>query len=242
MEVYMDCAIAVKTMIREISTARGNINKALAMGNRNAQVAVIKFLDDPSTYEYPGEHRQENRPGSDSQVRTTSGSGHFKIQRVQDPATSQAFYGITVSPNEKEPEPIGTYILAGTKSHKMTGNPTLVWKRSKSGFTDAKHVVSHPGAASYGEWLGGFIEQIAENELHKAVGQIIALGDDIWRLQPALNLGTAIAFTSNKSTGNRENVVALEGGTFNNPETGQESGGRSTGEGPSWFEPTDRSF
>jgi len=236
-EVTMDCAIAVKTMIREIRTATGNINKVLAIGNQNAHTAVINFLDDPNTYEYPNEHMQENRPGSDSQVRTSHGSDHFKVQRVQDPSTSQAFYGITVSPNEKEPEPIGTYILAGTTPHKMTGNPTLVWKRSKSGFTDAKLAVSHLGAASYGEWLGGFIEQIAENELHKAVGTIIALADDIWRLQPAVNLGTAIAFTSNKSTGNRENVVALEGGTF-----GEKSGGRSSGEGPSWFEPTDRSF
>jgi hypothetical protein len=235
--VQMDCAIAVKTMIREIRTAKGNINKALAVGNRNAQVNVIKFLDDPNTYEYPGEHMQENRPGSDSQVRTSHGSDHFKVQRVQDPATSQAFYGITVSPNEKEPEPIGTYILAGTTPHKMTGNPTLVWTRSKSGFTDAKRVVMHLGAASYGEWLGGFIEQIAENELRKAVVAIIELGDGIWRLQPAVNLGAAIAFTSNQASGNRENVVALEGGTF-----GEKSGGRSSGEGPSWFEPTDRSF
>lgn len=231
-DVKMDCTIAVKTMVRQINTATVNINKILVIGNQNAKAAVVNFLDSNDTYEYPGEHMQQNRPGSDSQVRTSHGSDHFRVQKVQNPSTTEAFYGIVVGQNPEEPEPIGTYILAGTLSHEIEGYP-LVWRRSKSGFTGASNIVEHPGAASYGTWLGDNIEQIAENQLHKAVGAIILLGDDLWRLQPSVTAGTAIAFTSNKSSGNREDVQAMGSADF---------GGDRAGEGPSWFEPTDRSF
>ena len=221
-DVKMDCAIAVKTMVSEIWNASVNINNILVIGNKNAQVAVTKFLDREDTYEFPFEHMQQNRPGSDSQVRTTHGSDHFKVQRVQSPSTSQAFYGITVGQNPKEePDPIGTFLLAGTESHPIKGSPSLIWRRASSGFTQRAFEVDHRGAQSLGVWLGDNIQQIAEAELHKAVGAIILLKDDIWRLSPSTKFGSAIAFTTNAASGNREDIKNMGDTNFGSARSAQ---------------------